>query len=107
MTEAPEGNMGHVTWSRPFQGLLVIPRPGLAIANLRAEFEAPIFNRYEDTKTTQNVENEAVLGDYRSLKLRSSTHCNFSAHQLTLVIFGRVVAERVCYQMVIVLSYLS
>jgi len=28
-------------------------------------------------------------------------HCNFVAHQLILVIFGRDVAERVCYQMMI------
>jgi len=28
-------------------------------------------------------------------------HCNFNAHQPILVILGRYVAERVCYQMVI------
>ena len=28
-------------------------------------------------------------------------HYNFSAHQPILAIFGRAVAERVCYQMVI------
>ena len=37
-------------------------RLGLTVINLTNKFEACTFTHYEDMKTTQNVENEVVLG---------------------------------------------
>jgi len=53
--------------------------------------------------TTQNCMHHYVSHSY-TLCLKNDTdvaHYDFDAHQPILVIFGRDVAERVCYQMVI------
>ena len=53
------------------------------------------------SKWTRNV-TEAIQQNYTVSKNDTDVaHYNFNAHQPILVIFGRDVAERVCYQMVI------
>jgi len=46
-----------------------------------------------------------VMDSYSTLCLKKNytdvAHYNFNAHQLILVIFGRYVAEKACYRMVI------